>query len=62
MHLHRQCYASARLFFFDNDRSRRQLPRLAFFDSDGLKREEVYIANVMKCRPPANRVPERSLG
>jgi DNA polymerase len=28
----------------------------------GLEREEVYIANVMKCKPPANRVPERSLG
>jgi uracil-DNA glycosylase family 4 len=24
----------------------------------GLKREEVYIANVVKCRPPNNRVPE----
>lgn len=24
----------------------------------GLKREDVYIANVVKCRPPANRVPE----
>jgi DNA polymerase len=24
----------------------------------GLKREEVYIANVVKCRPPANRTPE----
>jgi len=24
----------------------------------GLKREEVYIANVVKCRPPANRPPE----
>ena len=24
----------------------------------GLKREQVYIANVVKCRPPANRVPE----
>jgi uracil-DNA glycosylase family 4 len=24
----------------------------------GLKREEVYIANIVKCRPPANRVPE----
>lgn len=24
----------------------------------GLKREEVYIANVVKCRPPGNRVPE----
>ncbi|MEK6302855.1 MAG: uracil-DNA glycosylase [Acidobacteriota bacterium] len=25
----------------------------------GLKREEVYIANVVKCRPPGNRPPER---
>jgi uracil-DNA glycosylase len=25
----------------------------------GLKREEVYIANVVKCRPPGNRTPER---
>ena len=24
----------------------------------GLKREEVYIANMVKCRPPQNRVPE----
>jgi uracil-DNA glycosylase len=24
----------------------------------GLKREHVYIANIVKCRPPANRVPE----
>lgn len=24
----------------------------------GLKREEVYVANIVKCRPPANRVPE----
>ena len=24
----------------------------------GLKREEVYIANVVKCRPPGNRDPE----
>jgi DNA polymerase len=24
----------------------------------GLKREEVYIANIVKCRPPANRQPE----
>lgn len=23
----------------------------------GLKREEVYIANIVKCRPPGNRVP-----
>ena len=25
----------------------------------GLKREQVYIANVVKCRPPGNRTPER---
>ncbi len=25
----------------------------------GLKREEVYIANVVKCRPPENRLPEK---
>jgi len=25
----------------------------------GLKREDVYIANVIKCRPPENRNPER---
>ena len=24
----------------------------------GLKRDQVYIANIVKCRPPANRVPE----
>ena len=24
----------------------------------GLKREEVYIANVLKCRPPSNRTPK----
>ena len=24
----------------------------------GIKREEIYIANVVKCRPPANRNPE----
>jgi uracil-DNA glycosylase family 4 len=24
----------------------------------GLKREEVYIANIIKCRPPMNRDPE----
>jgi uracil-DNA glycosylase family 4 len=24
----------------------------------GLKREDVYIANIVKCRPPANRTPE----
>ena len=25
----------------------------------GLKREDVYIANIVKCRPPQNRAPER---
>jgi DNA polymerase len=25
----------------------------------GLKREQVYIANIVKCRPPGNRPPER---
>ena len=24
----------------------------------GIEREEVYIANIVKCRPPANRNPE----
>lgn len=28
------------------------------FQGLGLKREEVYIANIVKCRPPSNRVPE----
>jgi DNA polymerase len=28
----------------------------------GLKRQEVYIANVVKCRPPGNRVPEQEEG
>lgn len=28
------------------------------FDAIGLKREEVYIANIVKCRPPSNRNPE----
>ena len=28
-------------------------------DAMGLRREEVYIANVVKCRPPGNRTPER---
>ena len=28
------------------------------FEIVGIKREEVYIANVVKCRPPANRNPE----
>ena len=25
----------------------------------GIKREELYIANIVKCRPPSNRVPEQ---
>lgn len=25
----------------------------------GVKREELYIANIVKCRPPSNRVPEQ---
>jgi len=25
----------------------------------GLRREEIYIANIIKCRPPGNRTPER---
>jgi DNA polymerase len=25
----------------------------------GVKREQVYIANIVKCRPPGNRTPER---
>jgi DNA polymerase len=25
----------------------------------GIRREDVYIANIIKCRPPANRTPER---
>ena len=28
------------------------------FQTIGLKREEVYIANIVKCRPPSNRNPE----
>ena len=28
------------------------------FDTIGLKREDVYIANIVKCRPPSNRNPE----
>lgn len=27
------------------------------FKGIGIKREEVYITNIVKCRPPANRVP-----
>lgn len=29
------------------------------FEGIGIKRDEVYIANIVKCRPPQNRVPER---
>lgn len=28
------------------------------FQTVGIKKEEVYIANIVKCRPPANRNPE----
>ena len=28
------------------------------FDMLGIKREEVYIANIVKCRPPNNRNPQ----
>lgn len=28
------------------------------FQAVGIKREEVYIANIVKCRPPGNRNPE----
>ena len=30
------------------------------FQSVGLKREEVYITNIVKCRPPDNRAPTQS--
>ena len=30
-----------------------------WIESLGLKREQVYICNVIKCRPPQNRTPER---
>jgi len=29
------------------------------FEGVGINREEVYIANIVKCRPPQNRVPEQ---
>ena len=29
------------------------------FEGVGLKREDVYIANIVKCRPPQNRNPEK---
>lgn len=28
------------------------------FEGLGINRENIYIANIVKCRPPANRVPE----
>ena len=28
------------------------------FEGLGIKRDDVYIANIVKCRPPNNRVPE----
>ena len=28
------------------------------FDGIGINREDVYIANIVKCRPPSNRNPE----
>lgn len=28
------------------------------FQAVGMKREDVYIANIVKCRPPSNRNPE----
>lgn len=28
------------------------------FDALGIKREKLYIANIVKCRPPGNRNPE----
>ncbi|HBJ12829.1 MAG TPA: uracil-DNA glycosylase [Clostridiales bacterium] len=28
------------------------------FQALGINREEIYIANIVKCRPPSNRVPE----
>lgn len=34
-----------------------QLMNMAF-DMLGIKREEVYIANIVKCRPPNNRNPQ----
>lgn len=30
------------------------------FNGLGIKREEVYIANIVKCRPPGNRNPEEN--
>ena len=30
------------------------------FQGVGIKREEVYIANIVKCRPPGNRNPDKN--
>ena len=35
-----------------------QLMNMAF-QGLGIKRQEVYITNIVKCGPPANRVPEQ---
>lgn len=29
------------------------------FEGIGINRDEIYIANIVKCRPPQNRVPEQ---
>ena len=29
------------------------------FEGVGIKREDVYIANIVKCRPPQNRTPDK---
>lgn len=29
------------------------------FEGLGIKREDVYIANIVKCRPPQNRTPDK---
>ena len=29
------------------------------FEALGINRNEIYIANIVKCRPPSNRVPEK---
>ena len=31
----------------------------AAFDALGINRDDIYIANVVKCRPPNNRNPEK---
>jgi uracil-DNA glycosylase family 4 len=32
---------------------------IALFNEIGIQREDIYIANVLKCRPPENRDPNR---